>query len=111
VALRLDIAIGTVNGAVHSAMDKLNADTRRQAAMLARPTVVAQGPDPGTRPTRRLQIDQQRLLSLMAQGRSVTEAAAIVHVSRRTAHRRLECARSILGVVSTAEAIHASFPG
>jgi DNA-binding NarL/FixJ family response regulator len=100
---RLGIAAGTVDCEVRSAMDKLNATTRRQAAVLAG-TGDGDVGGSGARLTR----DQQHLLELLADGRSVTEAAAMLHVSRRTAHRWLENARLALGVLTTAEAIGAS---
>lgn len=50
--------------------------------------------------------DEQRvLLRLLADGRSVAEAAEAVGLSRRTAHRRLEAARRALGVATSTEAI------
>jgi DNA-directed RNA polymerase specialized sigma24 family protein len=48
---------------------------------------------------------QQELLMLRAQGMSVAAAARIVHVSRRTAWRRLAEARIELGVGSNADAV------
>jgi DNA-binding NarL/FixJ family response regulator len=99
---RLGIAAGTVDTEVRSAMDKLNATTRRQAALLA--GIPAEGAATGDAP---LTAGQRQLLDLLADGRSVTEAAALSHVSRRTAHRWLEKARTVLGVATTAEAIGA----
>lgn len=55
--------------------------------------------------------EQRALLRLLAQGRSITEAAEAVGLSRRTAHRRLDAARRALGVKSVTEAIlHESRP-
>jgi ABC-2 type transport system ATP-binding protein len=53
---------------------------------------------------RRLSRDQDRLLRLVAEGRSIAKAAALLHVSQRTAERRLAAARASLGVRTTAEA-------
>jgi DNA-binding CsgD family transcriptional regulator len=47
---------------------------------------------------------QRQLLQLLADGLSLPEAAAFLHVSRRTAERRLTEARAVLGVTTTAEA-------
>jgi DNA-binding NarL/FixJ family response regulator len=47
----------------------------------------------------------QRLLELLADGRSLDEAAAALHISRRTAERRLANARRALGVHTTAAAV------
>lgn len=52
-----------------------------------------------------LTSEQLELLDLLANGRSVAQAAAALNVSRRTAHRRLEAARRALGVGSVVEAI------
>jgi DNA-binding NarL/FixJ family response regulator len=49
--------------------------------------------------------DQQRLLELLADGLSVTAAAEHLHISRRTANRRLSDARIVLDVESNTEAI------
>jgi hypothetical protein len=52
-----------------------------------------------------LNIEQWCLLELLAQGRTLAEAAAILHLSRRTADRKVASARLILGAKSTAEAV------
>jgi DNA-binding NarL/FixJ family response regulator len=49
--------------------------------------------------------EQRRLLDLLAHGASVVAAARAMNLSRRTTHRRLQEARAVLGVDSTAEAI------
>ena len=46
-----------------------------------------------------------RLLSLLGEGLSVTEAAQALHISRRTAERRLAHIRRALNVGSTSEAV------
>jgi DNA-binding CsgD family transcriptional regulator len=48
---------------------------------------------------------EQRVLELLAEGRSLKEAAGLLFVSRRTADRRLRSARARLGVATTAEAL------
>jgi DNA-binding NarL/FixJ family response regulator len=49
--------------------------------------------------------DQRELLVALAAGRSLGWAAQQLHVSRRTADRRLAAARASLGAANTAEAI------
>ena len=44
-------------------------------------------------------------LELLAEGRSLGNAAATLHISRRTADRRLAAARRALGVRTTTEAL------
>jgi DNA-binding NarL/FixJ family response regulator len=53
----------------------------------------------------RLGREQRQLLELIAQGASLGEAAKELHISRRTADRRLAAARAALGVRTTAEAV------
>jgi DNA-binding CsgD family transcriptional regulator len=53
----------------------------------------------------RLAPEQQKLLELIAEGASLGEAAKHLHISRRTADRRLAAARAALGVRTTAEAV------
>lgn len=52
-----------------------------------------------------LEPDGFELLGLLASGMSLGEAAASLHLSRRTADRRLAAARRRLGVETTAEAL------
>ena len=59
------------------------------------------GPDP----LAALDDDQRALLEALATGSSIGEAAAALHLSTRTAERRLATARKALGVRTTAEAI------
>ena len=49
--------------------------------------------------------DEQHLLARIAEGMSLGEAANSLHISRRTADRRLVAARRALGVATTAEAL------
>lgn len=51
--------------------------------------------------------DERGLLDLLAAGRTLGEAAAELHLSRRTADRRLASARLKLGAASTAAAVAA----
>lgn len=49
--------------------------------------------------------EQRRLLELLARGSTLDEAAAALHVSRRTAARRLAAAKKTLGVSTTVQAV------
>lgn len=51
--------------------------------------------------------EQRELLALLADGLALGEAAARLHLSRRTADRRLAAARAALGAATTAEAVRA----
>lgn len=51
--------------------------------------------------------EQRELVALLAEGLSLGEAAARLHLSRRTADRRLAGARAALGVATTVEAVAA----
>jgi hypothetical protein len=55
-----------------------------------------------------LGLDQRHLLELLATGHTLPTAAAALHLSLRTAERRLAAIRTALGVGSTAEAILAA---
>lgn len=52
-----------------------------------------------------LDEEQRRLLALLACGLSVPETARRLHLSRRTAERRLAEARAALGAATNAEAV------
>jgi DNA-binding CsgD family transcriptional regulator len=58
-------------------------------------------PDPGPA----LTAEERRLLELLADGQTLGEAGAALHLSRRTADRRLASARRKLRVATTAEAV------
>lgn len=78
-------------------IDRLVDDLRRFGRVDHRTTEPADGPA--------LTADERRLLDLLAQGRRLGDAAADLHLSRRTVDRRLAAARRKLGVATTAEAI------
>lgn len=59
--------------------------------------------EPDLRPE--LSADERRLLDRLAEGKTLGKAAAELHLSRRTADRRLASAREKLGVATTAEAV------
>lgn len=52
-----------------------------------------------------LDVEERRLLDLLGEGVSLGEAAGLLHVSRRTADRRLASARARLGAPSNGAAI------
>jgi hypothetical protein len=56
-------------------------------------------------PAAALAPDGLHLLGLLVEGMSLGEAAGSLHLSRRTADRRLAAARLALGVATTAEAL------
>jgi DNA-binding CsgD family transcriptional regulator len=58
-------------------------------------------PEPGPG----LSVDERRLLDQLADGKTLGEAGSELHLSRRTADRRLASARDKLGVTTTAEAV------
>jgi DNA-binding CsgD family transcriptional regulator len=49
--------------------------------------------------------EQRALLAELLSGRSLGEAARVLHISRRTADRRLASARAALGTTTTSEAL------
>jgi DNA-binding CsgD family transcriptional regulator len=53
----------------------------------------------------RLTAEERELLALLAGGSTLGSAASRLHLSRRTADRRLAAARRKLGAASTAEAV------
>jgi DNA-binding NarL/FixJ family response regulator len=59
----------------------------------------------GPRPKQTLDAEQRSLLALLVHGCSLGEAASQLHLSRRTADRRLAAAREALGVETTAQAL------
>lgn len=59
----------------------------------------------GTVSTPKLTHEEQTLLEFLAEGVALGEAAERLHVSRRTADRRLASARRKLGAGTTAEAL------
>jgi DNA-binding CsgD family transcriptional regulator/tetratricopeptide (TPR) repeat protein len=91
---RLGISTATVESHVRKAMAKLGARTRAQAAAMVVP-----------RSRRRSGISEheQHVLDLLAQGASVTEAARLLYLSRRTLTRQLAELRARLGAGSNAE--------
>jgi DNA-binding CsgD family transcriptional regulator len=101
IAAHLALSRDTVNSHVKSARTKLGAETRLQAALLIA------GSGSGRR-ARELAVEDRRILELLAEGKSLVQAARALHMSRRTATRRLAGIRRTLGVRSTCEALLAA---
>ena len=78
-------------------IDRLVDDLRRFGPVDHRTTEPEPGPG--------LTADESRLLDRLAEGKTLGQAAAELHVSRRTADRRLASARRKLGAATTAEAV------
>jgi DNA-binding CsgD family transcriptional regulator len=87
-----------VNHAARHVADRLYDDLRRFGRVEVR-SVAAAAPAPG------LSEDERDLLELLASGKSLGDAASALHLSRRTADRRLASARRRLGASTTPEAI------
>ncbi len=104
VAARLAMSPATVETHVRAAMERLEARTRLQAAACAQLGVESRARE-GDAMVLLLQSDEHRLLRLMAAGATMSEAAASMHVSRRTCARRLAAAKTKLGSLTTAEAV------
>jgi DNA-binding NarL/FixJ family response regulator len=102
IAARLGVARCTVDSQVRSAMDKLGARSRVEAAARA-----ASAPAASARLGARLPLEpeQRRALELLAGGATLAEAGAALGWSPRTIGRRLAAARVALGVATTAEAV------
>jgi DNA-binding NarL/FixJ family response regulator len=97
IAQRLGISRSTVETHILEARARLCARTRAQAAALVvRDAAERECPLTG---------EERRLLELLAAGQALGEAAEALHLSRRTADRRMAAARGKLGVRSTAEAV------
>jgi DNA-binding NarL/FixJ family response regulator len=99
---RLGISRATVDAHVRSAMAKLGARSRLQAAVL----VTGCAPDPA--PAGILDPEQQRLVELLADGLTRDHVARALYLSRRSVDRRVAALRRALGVRSTAEAVLAT---
>jgi len=101
-------AVGGAGVVVHAragrdVIDRLVDDLRRLGPVDHRTGEPAPGPG--------LTADERRLLDALASGRTLGEAAVELHLSRRTADRRLAAARRKLGVATTAEAVVAHVRG
>jgi DNA-binding NarL/FixJ family response regulator len=78
-------------------IDRLCDDLRRLGTVDHRVEKMPPGPD--------LTADERALLAALLGGASLGEAATALHLSRRTADRRLAAARRALGASTTTEAL------
>lgn len=90
-----DLVIDATAG--RDVIDRLCDDLRRLGAVDHRVEAMPAGPE--------LSADERALLAALLDGASLGEAAVALHLSRRTADRRLAAARRALGASSTAEAL------
>lgn len=86
------------NEAPRDVADRLYDDLRRFGRIEVRSVAMAP-------PDAALSRDERDLLELLARGMSLGDAASALHLSRRTADRRLASARRTLGASTTPEAI------
>lgn len=92
--------------AARDVLDRLYDDLRRLAVVEIRTDDTAAGSaTDGVAALAALGEDELALLRLLAAGLTLREAAAELHLSPRTADRRLARARAALGARTTAEAI------
>jgi DNA-binding NarL/FixJ family response regulator len=105
IGAQLGLSSRTIDTHICAAMNKLGASTRIQAAALARLSSSS-----AARASRPLSPEEARLLGLLVDGRTVSEAAELLGLSRRTATRRLERVRRELGVATNAQATILSVP-
>ena len=95
-------AVGGAGVVVHTqadrdVIDRLVDDLRRFGPVDHRVAELESGPA--------LTVEERLLLDELAEGKTLGQAAAALHLSRRTADRRLASAREKLGVTTTTEAI------
>lgn len=95
------LGTATVETHVRRAMTKLGATTRAHAALLAgiAPTLPAA--------VEGLEPELRALLALLAGGGTISAASRVLGISRRSATRRLEEARRVVGAATTAEVVAA----
>jgi DNA-binding NarL/FixJ family response regulator len=98
----LGVSTATVDTHIQSAMTKLGARSRVQAALLAERFDHRGGGET-------LPAEDRDILALVAQGYRVREIAQMAHLSPRTVDRRLAHAREVLGVETTTEALSLVF--
>ena len=84
-------------------VDRLCDDLRRLGRLDHRTASTPRAP--------RLTPQERALLDLLLEGRTLGEAARRLHLSRRTADRRLAAVRRAFGVTTTAEALVAASRG
>lgn len=108
IARRMRIARPTVGRLLSNAMDRLGAESRAHAVILAAPAARGHAARAAERPVHRADAvgaEARALISRIAAGATLGQAAHALHLSRRTADRRLAQARRALGVDRTVVAI------
>jgi DNA-binding CsgD family transcriptional regulator len=103
IAERLGISRATVESHVRSAMSKVGARSRLHAVLLLA------APDPNGI-VLDLELEQRRLLELLAAGLTREHAGQRLFLSRRSVDRRLAALRRRVGVASTTELLVAVRP-
>jgi DNA-binding CsgD family transcriptional regulator len=101
IADLLGVGRPTVARLLSNAMSRLGADSRAHAVVLA----AVDRDDERHGPIPVLCTDGRAILGLLAEGATLGAAAATLHMSRRTADRRLAEARAALQVERTVEAV------
>jgi DNA-binding CsgD family transcriptional regulator len=107
IARRMGIRRPTVARHLSNAMDKLGAESRAHAVVIHGATTavpVVSAVSPGIRP-RAIDDDGRAILARLAVGRTLGAIAHELHLSRRTADRRLAEARAALGAERTTQAV------
>jgi DNA-binding NarL/FixJ family response regulator len=102
IARELGLSAPTVESHIRAAMDRVDAPTRICAAASLTPALSDE-----CRPSR-LAPEERRLLGLLAGGATLTEAAGLLNVSRRTCSRRLTAVKAKLGTPTTVQAVLAA---
>lgn len=107
VSARAALTASTRGAALVVAIALTGASRQRVVEDLHKATVPVDGvPVPQGPAGPDLEPLQQQLLEALASGLTVTAAAEVAHVSRRTANRALADARERLGVETTVAAVH-----
>ncbi|HJP88784.1 MAG TPA: LuxR C-terminal-related transcriptional regulator [Candidatus Limnocylindrales bacterium] len=104
IARRMGIGRPTVARHLSNAMDKLGAESRAHAVVI-HGAVLATSTRREPPRDRGLDDEGRAILARLAIGRSLGAIARELHLSRRTADRRLADARAALGVERTTEAV------
>jgi DNA-binding NarL/FixJ family response regulator len=102
IAHDLGLSAPTVESHIRAALDRVGAPTRICAAASLTQALSDEGR------TSRLAPEERRLLGLLAGGATLTEAAGLLNVSRRTCSRRLSAVKAKLGTPTTVEAVLAA---
>jgi DNA-binding CsgD family transcriptional regulator len=102
IARWMRIARPTVQRLLSNAMARLGAESRAHAVMLANPDAAGRGRSSAAYA---VSHEARALIGRIAAGQTLGEAAHAMHLSRRTADRRLAQARRVLGADRTVVAV------